>query len=349
MKPAARPAPDKRHARSRAMARNLLVAACLAFAVAEPGSQAASSAPNEGRAYMRAARSPSGFFPESLARRDPLPHERSNLFAVHRRYEVSGPTGLVAVLERNACAAALLAADSESIIVASATHCFAYDPARACAAGRIVLEHDLSGLYLGCERVLVQDEDHDVFVFEARPRSAQDRADLKAWPGLLLSACDPAEGRALKMIGYPNDRLRQGRASVTENCEVLPRTTTAFEEAPARSPRELRYLRRWEDEDREMNSRPTLAKTARDRIAAHAIPTSAKHNCTTWGGNSGGPIVSADFQSALVGLPLTYVLTEAPLDRSRALRMEGTQSFVERNLDRLRSLGIQISRELCDR
>lgn len=84
----------------------------------------------------------------------------------------------------------------------------------------------------------------------------------------LSLASTPAPERArLQMIGYPADIYRKGKLTVTENCWVL--------QTNVRSPH------------------------------ADLLDTSSRHNCSTWGGNSGGPMILEE-STVAIGLPFTY-------------------------------------------
>jgi hypothetical protein len=85
---------------------------------------------------------------------------------------------------------------------------------------------------------------------------------------LSLAAYSPKKMQKLVMIGYPADAYRKGYATTTDRCWIT--------EEDVASPHPI---------------------TMSDR--------SAKHNCTTYGGNSGGPMI-AEGTSIAVGLPFTY-------------------------------------------
>ncbi|MBY0370712.1 serine protease [bacterium] len=85
-----------------------------------------------------------------------------------------------------------------------------------------------------------------------------------------LAAQPAAVGTRLQMIGYPADVYRKGALTLTENCWVLK----------------------------------TGVQSPHSRKGIYDI--SSLHNCTTYGGNSGGPMIEEGTQVA-IGLPFTYM------------------------------------------
>lgn len=109
---------------------------------------------------------------------------------------------------------------------------------------------------------------------------------------LSLAAYEPRVSTRLKMIGYPADQYRRAALTTTENCWILQSRTS--------SPH---------------------GGALNDR--------SSRHNCTTYGGNSGGPMLQEGTDVA-VGLPFTY----APGDyTNRSATNLGTSSHMAQMAD----------------
>jgi hypothetical protein len=131
---------------------------------------------------------------------------------------------------------------------------------------------------------------------------------------LRLAAYAPPVRTRLFMIGYPADAdpttARRGRLTVTENCWVLSSDT------------------------------PSPYQDLRDR--------SAHHNCSTYGGNSGGPMIAEGTLSA-VGLPFTYVPNDYRRREAESLataaHLAKMQDFVGRFRTTLDAEGIGIDDE----
>lgn len=135
-------------------------------------------------------------------------------------------------------------------------------------------------------------------------------ADFKKAPkeAFRLAAYEPPVKSRLKMIGYPCDQYRKCKLTVTENCWVL--------------------------------------KTGVPSPHSTMFDTSALHNCSTWGGNSGGPMV-IEGQDAVVGLPFTYspgnYTVRKSDEQSTAAHLAEMADFVKVHRAELEKAGIVIA------
>ncbi len=122
-----------------------------------------------------------------------------------------------------------------------------------------------------------------------------------------LAAFSPKEKTRLQMTGFPADTQRQKKITTTENCWVL-------------------------DDDTSSPYNDTVDRSAR-------------HNCTTWGGNSGGPMYLENTNIA-IGLPYTYRpgdYTNYPQDDLKTSAWLAKMSdFVDRNKKKLEDVGVVI-------
>ncbi len=133
-------------------------------------------------------------------------------------------------------------------------------------------------------------------------------ADFKYSPRetIRLSAKVPADDVALKMIGYPCDKYRNCKLTTTEQCWIL-KTGLASPHSSAMGDQ------------------------------------SGLHNCTTYGGNSGGPML-LDRTNIAVGLPFTYFPNDYTVypskDLSTAAYIALMADFVSTHRKALESEGI---------
>jgi hypothetical protein len=132
---------------------------------------------------------------------------------------------------------------------------------------------------------------------------------------LRLAGFVPEVKTSLKMIGYPGDPERRGQLTVTERCWLLKDDVPPpFADGRTRDP-------------------------------------SALHNCSTYGGNSGGPML-IDGTRIAVGLPFTYVPGDfAPNEAENlgtAAHMARMADFVKRNRAALDAAGVVVAESAGD-
>ena len=140
------------------------------------------------------------------------------------------------------------------------------------------------------------------------------RAEFPFVPGpehtLRASSFRPEVGTRLKMIGYPGDPERRGRLTVTDQCWIL--------------------------------QRDAMSPYSTERI----LDGSARHNCSTYGGNSGGPMI-LEGSRIVLGLPFTYIpndFTQNPPDRvESAAFMARMADFIERHRGVLLDAGVVLA------
>jgi hypothetical protein len=157
-----------------------------------------------------------------------------------------------------------------------------------------------------CKRVVGGTGTKDIVIFELD----KDPDFTVPSGGYRLAAYTPAKYTNLKMIGFPTDKFRNGALTVTEGCYVL--------KAPVYSPHSNSNWGDW----------------------------SAMHNCTTYGGNSGGPILKVG-TNEVIGLPFTYVKNDYNERQSdnefTAAHLALMSGFVQDNRAALSAAGIIIA------
>jgi hypothetical protein len=128
--------------------------------------------------------------------------------------------------------------------------------------------------------------------------------------GLRLAAYQPPVNTRLQMIGYPADQYRHAALTLTENCWVLQTTTRS----------------------------PHADSNLQDR--------SSLHNCTTYGGNSGGPMIR-EGDDVVIGLPFTYQPNDYHLrsatDLRTAAHLAQMADYVETHRTELENEGIVVA------
>ncbi len=129
-----------------------------------------------------------------------------------------------------------------------------------------------------------------------------------------LATYVPAVGTPMQLIGFPGDEFRKAEATVSENCEITPYSDL--------------YV----------------------STVGSASDLSIPHNCSTWGGNSGGPFVVAGTND-VVGLPGSYSPNYHTKDwktgpgfgyDGRVAELDLIQSLTSRYSEKLDALGVDI-------
>lgn len=124
---------------------------------------------------------------------------------------------------------------------------------------------------------------------------------------LRLAKTAPAIETQLVMIGYPSDKFRESQLTLTENCWV----TGDVGESPY----------------------------------TDLLDPAGHHNCTTYGGNSGGPMIIRG-TDIVIGEPFTYFknsYTEYRADAKHQASYASTVAFVERHTDELKEAGVVLA------
>ena len=128
---------------------------------------------------------------------------------------------------------------------------------------------------------------------------------------LKLASFMPPLHSKLVMVGYPADKYRRAKLTTTKECWVL----REFANSPHGNLRE----------------------------------DSSRHNCTTYGGNSGGPMV-LEGTNVAIGLPFTYspndYFLRDPWRISSASYLAQMADFVRRQRSALEAAGVVIAEEV---
>lgn len=193
----------------------------------------------------------------------------SRMFFVNsvRRDATAEEAARTAQLTTSQCAAFFIENTAGKTFVVTARHCVEFQITNWCAQdGQL---RDNAGVAGRCTRIVAADKNRDIALFEANMVHSNSAT-------LRLAAYVPAVGTKLVMTGYPADdhptEARRGRLTTTDNCWVL----SGVVESPHAA------------------------------VDEQTLDVSAAHNCSTYGGNSGGPM-SVKGKNHAIGLPFTYM------------------------------------------
>lgn len=193
---------------------------------------------------------------------------------------------------------------------ATARHCYNWTISQSCHDDEIriypdgKMKEEFSGR---CKQVIASSLRHDVAVIEVEIRdpdkqkaSSQLLNRVKNYiKPLKLADFSPQENDRLVMYGFPSDRDRNRSATTTENCWILPSDTQSVWYALDHDNYEDGFAR-WLERSRNTPIAPQI-QYYRDQLKQ----TRHRHNCSVYGGNSGGPIL-LEGTNYVIGLPVTY-------------------------------------------
>lgn len=238
------------------------------------------------------------FFENSL-RRDPISIEADGVVKVGSATQIN-------------CSAFFVSNSQKQALLMSANHCFQGKIREQCQAGNLwVFDHQDRPLGY-CQETLIENQHHDMVLFKMKVLP-----DVYLPQGLSLAKYDPRPGLALKEIGFPSDRFRNSKITVSDNCWVL------------KAPYRYAFVPpRW------------------DTPAGRGLTTRlVAHNCSTYGGNSGGPLIQVG-STTVMGLPDSYFLDDFTLysaqGSSVVSEMAVMSDFVLEHESTLKALGVKI-------
>lgn len=265
-------------------------------------------------------------FFENSVRRDPTPNEIKALVLIENR------------VQKLNCSAFFIKNSQEKIFVGTQNHCARYVLESFCGENSQVV-YSTSGknniatvkdsiIFKSlaapkaegyCKRVVAQNNYNDFMIVEVGYRKKSDEAKVKKSAHFLrLADFIPPEGTKLKMLGHPSDPERLSQPTVTESCMILSGNRPILKEA---SNEEIAYQKTF------LTPQSPFESEKRNLFLAQA--EKLNHNCTTYSGNSGGPILIHG-TDIVIGLPASYlphVFRKMPADSSTIL--ETTHGLID--------------------
>ncbi len=203
------------------------------------------------------------------------------------------------IAKLNGCTGFFIKNSENKNLIGTARHCFNYDAPTWCNAKSEVTDY-YNSKRLKCVGIVAGDSYHDTIIFEFES-SVRDRTfDFE------LADLNLTPGIKLAMLGFPGDEFNPNRDLMqTQNCWVQnPEATSIYSHIP---------------------------QVKNDEVFTH--------NCSTYGGNSGGPMFIEGTRIA-IGLPDVYThdITNIPRTYSaQGIRLDG---FIEDFRNEIESYGI---------
>jgi hypothetical protein len=181
--------------------------------------------------------------------------------------------------------------DTSRSFISSARHCFKYDAPTWCKTGTAKIHS--TGQVLKCLGVAAGDETHDTVLLEFE-NTIRDRSGDFSYANAI-----PAKGTRLEMIGYPKDGYLTDRKVdtliTTHNCKVVATSGS--------------------------NIYTNIPEVINDKVF--------RHDCSTYGGNSGGPMMIEGTRT-VIGIPDQYKPGSTPtsdIEDARSIQGVRADSF----------------------
>lgn len=199
------------------------------------------------------------------------------------------------------CAGFFTENSNKDFLITTARHCAYYYFTEACQQGKVSIVTESGGFKGVCSEVVASDHGTDIVTFRARFDADQSARIGASIAFLRLKAGDPDIGTALKMLGYPADPDRGTRATVTENCWINANNPDDSSAWSYYTKSERLQIIEESKKGGSLSSLPADYSQRQNRISTQYLG----HNCTTYRGNSGGPMLVAG-TDMVVGLPANY-------------------------------------------
>ena len=211
--------------------------------------------------------------------------------------------------------------------IMSARHCAGYEMTKVCNEGGITFKTHAGSFTGKCQSVAIEKTDLDETLLVGN----FENWETKVLPNIsfyTLSDQRPRFDTRLEMLGYPADPVRRGAFTITDQCWVSGERMVNIYDYPQQAAA--------------MKTKFTaIASNNLFSLLKHRMP--AFHNCSVYGGNSGGPILK-EGTSIVLGLPTSFFPDASKLQpQTLSTSMDATADFVAENRKALKRFGIQFA------
>jgi hypothetical protein len=193
-------------------------------------------------------------------------------------------------------------------LLVTARHCLNYSASQFCKDKKIIFDrkHELERQ---CLRIVASSAKLDITMIEV-DGPLRDQED-----NLILADFTPQAQTRIYLVGFPNDQYAFSGANVTENCWILSNDISYPYQGTIYWKKGLQDPALW-------------------------------HNCSTFGGNSGGPVI-IEGSNVVVGLPFTYDQTNIGNKNpySSQARFNLMSNYVELLRNDLEDAGVILTQE----
>jgi hypothetical protein len=263
----------------------------------------------------------SKMFFENSKRRSANSKEKKGLVRIYNDYgyttSIDSSGNIVMKMDEAGCTGFFIRNQSGHNLIATAKHCFGGRPKDWCKYPTSRIEEVFTGRFWKCKEMIVGDSKHDMLILKLEQGQRDKSGDYT------LAGFMPKEGSYLQMIGFPSDPYSpSSRGVVTENCWVRKQSLP-----------------------HPYQGKPEHQGTQNDKVFGH--------NCSTYGGNSGGPMVVERTKLA-VGMPYGYApgnySNQSQSKYTYGLRIFNFVKDFKANLQELKiNIGLSFPRKIGER
>lgn len=233
------------------------------------------------------------------------------------------------------CSAFFVENEEKKLLVGSARHCFKFAEIPMCNDKTSYDFRPLAapGLRGQCRRIVALSDRSDFLIFEVE-FPGQDTSILRRKMSSLALAVfadvQPSRDLSLEMFGFPGDSKMKNQPTKSFSCEVR----SVPQDAPMDD-----YFENFSRRD-SVSQADGLSGSLMDlfRLRARQIAgemITLRHNCDTYAGNSGGPIVLAGSR-LMIGLPASYSRNEQVFPRDKFGLLESPWRLLQGQLEQIK-------------
>lgn len=260
---------------------------------------------------------------------------------VHKVYMFENSTRRDATLEElkpivyfnSGCAGFFVKNKNNKPYIMTARHCYEFAFEHYCSNDQVLLYSfaDSSKVKYGkCKTPIIHSYTDDAVIFEAE---FEDDFKVPTESAYRLASKNPPACSKLQLVGFPGDSQRQRLPTVSENCWSQSEHSTPVQDVPQEAETQQKEQESLEEY---WDAHPQMLQAMYQLSISQGL-----HNCSVYGGNSGGPL-KIEGQQIAVGLPFQYLAVEnVTHPASSGTVYEAFSGFVQKHKALIEHYGIE--------